>query len=553
MSYIMKRLKEYQNLLDAHWFLTKDIYKWLNTIEELSGKDIKSLSNSNIILYKDIARVIHAIDNRLELRGRDSLGISIVLNADYFSFKDEDAKKSKSLEESFNHIKHDENESCSFAFRTSSSIGALGDNARQIKNLIRNNIIFNRLIEGNVIKSASIIAHTRWASVGKVCLENTHPILFSQTRQDNKEFIYSSLNGDIYNYKSIIDSAKKNSDLNIDNKNCTTDCLAIPLSLRDIKDLDLKNLSKISDKYQGSFAIAIQHSSAPHDVFISKKGIQGLYIGFSYDGCMFASDVYGLVESCKYFLPIDSDTSLRINSNSQSTSLSPNLSILSNTTGNENEVKKEELRITNITTRDIDKGEYDHFLEKEIYETSDIVMKTVNAYLQPKNSIDTNLEKAIVMSSSQVPDFINSSLKNNKIKKIIITGMGTCYTAAVAISMYMRSRLREFIPEVLVEPHIASEGSAFYLQANMQDTLVIVIAQSGTTVDTNVYVQMAKERGALSLAIANKREGDVTFICRWNIVYRRRKRYRGCCPFNKNIHSTSHTWLLANNVFLHTI
>ena len=46
----------------------------------------------------------------------------------------------------------------------------------------------------------------------------------------------------------------------------------------------------------------------------------------------------------------------------------------------------------------------------------------------------------------------------------------------------------------------------------MQDTLVIVIAQSGTTVDTNVYVQKAKERGAMSLAIANKREGDVTFI-----------------------------------------
>ena len=46
----------------------------------------------------------------------------------------------------------------------------------------------------------------------------------------------------------------------------------------------------------------------------------------------------------------------------------------------------------------------------------------------------------------------------------------------------------------------------------MQDTLVIVIAQSGTTVDTNVYVQKAKQRGAMSLAIANKREGDVTFL-----------------------------------------
>ena len=46
----------------------------------------------------------------------------------------------------------------------------------------------------------------------------------------------------------------------------------------------------------------------------------------------------------------------------------------------------------------------------------------------------------------------------------------------------------------------------------MRDTLVIVIAQSGTTVDTNVYVQMAKDRGAFTLALANKRQGDVTFL-----------------------------------------
>ena len=46
---------------------------------------------------------------------------------------------------------------------------------------------------------------------------------------------------------------------------------------------------------------------------------------------------------------------------------------------------------------------------------------------------------------------------------------------------------------MIIEPHIASEGSGFYLDQNMTDTLVIVIAQSGTTVDTNIYVQMAKD------------------------------------------------------------
>ena len=90
--------------------------------------------------------------------------------------------------------------------------------------------------------------------------------------------------------------------------------------------------------------------------------------------------------------------------------------------------------------------------------------------------------------------------------------MGTCYTAAAAIAMYMRHILRKYFNNIQIEPHIATEASAFYLKQHMDDTLVIAVAQSGTTIDTNVFVQKAKERGASSLAIANKREGDVTFL-----------------------------------------
>ena len=168
------------------------------------------------------------------------------------------------------------------------------------------------------------------------------------------------------------------------------------------------------------------------------------------------------------------------------------------------------MKTTNITTRDIDKGEYEHFLEKEIRETKDIVLRTILGYLQ--NSDVKNIKDFIVINDKQVPSKIIEKFKNNQFKKVIITGMGTCYTAAAAIAMYMRHILRNYFSHIQIEPHIATEASAFYLKPNMEDTLVIVIAQSGTTIDTNVYVQMAKERGASALAIANKREGDVTFL-----------------------------------------
>ena len=46
----------------------------------------------------------------------------------------------------------------------------------------------------------------------------------------------------------------------------------------------------------------------------------------------------------------------------------------------------------------------------------------------------------------------------------------------------------------------------------MDDTIVLVIAQSGTTIDTNVFAGLAKKRGAHTLAIVNKRDGDITYI-----------------------------------------
>ena len=59
---------------------------------------------------------------------------------------------------------------------------------------------------------------------------------------------------------------------------------------------------------------------------------------------------------------------------------------------------------------------------------------------------------------------------------------------------------------------MASELSAFHLREDMGNTLVIAIAQSGTTIDTNVSVKMAKERGAYTLAILNKRQGDISYL-----------------------------------------
>ena len=513
LSPYKQAVKECEQMMDAHWFLSEEIHRWVKTIEDLSNSNISEIDDYKIIFYKDLCKVIHAIDNRLELRGRDSLGLSIVINSldsdDCFVAQPQIDAQQESYH-SFDNINY---RTHTFTFKVCNSIGGLGDNASQIRSLIKNNLLFNKLLNDSDIKSATIMAHTRWASVGAVNINNAHPISLVSSSTDKKYQSLALLNGDIYNYKDIINKAKKINEEKINSLDCTNDGLAIPAYLINESSPDLNVISKMASEFSGSFVISLQHTSNSESITLLKKGIQGLYLGFSYDGMMFSSDVYGLVETCKYFIPVESDTAMDISANNFSTANQINLKIIDHKSGNTRSIDSNDLQVTNITTRDIDKRGFKHFLEKEIYETSDIVERTMNGYLQPEKLIkESGLISAISMNNSQVPEFIITSLKNRKIKKIIITGMGTCYTAAVAMSMYMRSRLKKFIADIVVEPHIASEGSAFYLEPNMQDTLVIVIAQSGTTVDTNVYVQKAKQRGAMSLAIANKREGDVTFI-----------------------------------------
>ena len=96
---------------------------------------------------------------------------------------------------------------------------------------------------------------------------------------------------------------------------------------------------------------------------------------------MFASDVYGLVESCKYFVPIDTDSCFEINAIQNHSKNNLSFSIFNSKNESYKSIDKDDLQITNITTRDIDKRGYKHFLEKEIYETHDIVERTINAYL----------------------------------------------------------------------------------------------------------------------------------------------------------------------------
>ena len=82
--------------------------------------------------------------------------------------------------------------------------------ASLIKKEIKSNQILLKIVSEGIYKTATIVAHTRWASVGKINIPNCHPI--DNTGQDgSKDFplVLCCMNGDIYNYKSIIEEKER--------------------------------------------------------------------------------------------------------------------------------------------------------------------------------------------------------------------------------------------------------------------------------------------------------------------------------------------------------
>lgn len=490
-SDLIARYNENQKLLDAHWFLSTEVAKlYRQVFEFMKGCDGPDHA---LLFYKNLSLVLNSIAY-LETRGRDSLGIAV-----QWVGGSSGENRYRMLNQDRNHsffYEFRQSEAVyTYLFRTANRVGALGENVAAVRKLILEEDSLHERVLNENFKSVIITAHTRWASAGEVSLANCHPLSSRwNNRADSGSHFLVVMNGDIYNHREIVAQQSENLKSEWDPE-CTTDGLAVVSAFQN-KKLSAEKVSEICRDFEGSYALALLSSENPGFIYLVNQGNQGLYLGASPDGLMFASDVYGLIENCPEFASLSNGTQIDIHPGMKKENF-PNFSF----------------RTTQITTRDIDQRGYPHYLLKEIMETQEIVERTLLGYLQSKNKIEKGLYREVIVGDvANIPESLLKALETGFIREIIITGMGTCYTAAVAIAGYMRKMLRHYLPDLFVQPHVASEGSAFYLRENMEDTLVIVVAQSGTTVDTNVYVQMAKEKGARTLAIVNKREGDVTFI-----------------------------------------
>ena len=333
---------------DVIWSLEKDILGNVEKIASLTGLDnVNQLRPESYQKYRNINFLMNCLD-RLEVRGRDSAGIQISFSLpDRAAFeKIQGTLHDKGLYDAFSKricagdlmngsiylcpqmSPKNSGITMSFVYKTSSIIGELGQNVRDLrKHISQDRILYE--FSGLDTEFETFMTHTRWASVGSITDENCHPINnFTLTKDmaaysitwpeliknypfygKGNWFISVVLNGDIDNYQALRNEFESGG--NSIAPDITTDTKIIPLQIEKYLHAghNLTEAFRLAvNDFEGSHAIAMVSNTEPGKAFLALKGSgQSIYVGISPDHYSFSSELYGIVEGTPYFIKMDGE------------------------------------------------------------------------------------------------------------------------------------------------------------------------------------------------------------------------------------------------------
>jgi glucosamine--fructose-6-phosphate aminotransferase (isomerizing) len=483
-------------LKDAVWRIRHDAVRIATDAFDLGGRDA---GNDAVVVYAQTAIALSAVD-RLEVRGRDSAGVAIVVRnhgLDESNAATAQLLASRSADPLFGSgsVRISGAAVC-FVYKSAAEVGELGDNTRAIREAIRRDELLRAALAPGC--RAVVLGHTRWASVGMISESNAHPLASDEVDGAARDVVVGVLNGDVDNHADVADAEGLRLPPEI-----TTDAKIIPV-------LVARRLSEgcgVEEAFRrtvaslhGSVAIAAVSLSDPDRLLLALRGSgQALYVAAGEGSYVVASEPYGFVEQGAAFVRMDGDTGGQILVCGEPHA--GDLAALRRITyeGAERPVEPRDVRHAEITTRDVDRGAYPHFLIKELFESPASFRKTLRGRLT-----DTGVH----LDDSALPPRVVARLADGTTRRVVVVGQGTAAIAGRAVA-HALTRALDPLP-VRVEALAATELSGFGLADDMSDTLLVVISQSGTTTDTNRTVEVAKARGASAVAIVNRRHSDLT-------------------------------------------
>ena len=314
---------------------------------------------------------------------------------------------------------------------------------------------------GETMPGTMGIGHTRWATHGAPSDANAHP------HYNTSKTIAVVHNGIIENYLQL---KKKLTDRGYAFESDTdTEILAQMLDYY-YRGNPLEAITKVMHRVEGSYALGIIFADHPDEIFAVRKD-SPLIVGKSADGCFIASDVPAILKYTRDVYFVENEEVVRLHRDH-----------MHFYNVDEEEIRKEATRIE-WDANAAEKGGYEHFMLKEMYEQPKTVTDTLSPRLRENDIVIDELE----MTDDDI----------RAIRKIHVVACGSAYHAGVTGKYVI-----EGIARIPVEVDLASEFR--YRNPILEEgAMVIVVSQSGETADTLAALRESKKRGFPVLGIVN--------------------------------------------------
>ena len=345
----------------------------------------------------------------------------------------------------------------------SAGIAVLSDASIHVRKAAGKVVNLESMIESEPADGHIGIAHTRWATHGKPTQHNAHP-----HTSDTLALVH---NGIIENHQVLRDALKEKGF--IFQSETDTEVLAhgIQDKLNQGQSLFESVKSTISE-CEGAYALAIIDNNHPDELIVTRKG-SPLVIGLGIDENFIASDQLALRQVTDRFIYLEEGDIARISTKK--------IEIFDDSL---NPVEREATQISSAD-QTADRGEYRHFMLKEIYEQPKVIQQTLQGRLG-ENQV---LENCFGVEAKAIFD---------QVKQVTIVACGTSYHAGMIAKYWL-----EGFAGIACSVEVASEFRYRHVVVP-ENALFVTISQSGETADTLAALRKAKSEGYLaSLVICN--------------------------------------------------
>ncbi|CAE6879057.1 Catalyzes the first step in hexosamine metabolism [Vibrio sp. B1REV9] len=324
------------------------------------------------------------------------------------------------------------------------------------------------------------IAHTRWATHGEPSEVNAHPHMSGDIAVvhngiiENHESLRTLLQSRGYVFESQTD----------------TEVIAhlVEWELRTSETL-LEALQKTAKQLEGAYGTVVMDRKDPSRIVVARSG-SPIVIGFGVGENFLASDQLALLNVTRRFMYLEEGDVAEITRRE--------VAVFDET----GERVEREIAESNAEHDAGDKGQYRHFMQKEIYEQPTALINTMEGRI----TADSVVTEAIGVNAAEIL---------SKVEHVQIVACGTSYNAGMTARYWF-----EDIAGVSCDVEIASEFR-YRKFVTRPNSLLITLSQSGETADTLAALRLAKEKGYMAaMTICNVagsslvRESDFAFMTR---------------------------------------